>query len=755
MPIAYVGNLGTNNNRTSGNTLATTVTSGASPGTLIVVVVACDNLSATTPTITFSDSVGNTYTTIVEKATNATAAAGVTGAIGAALLSTALVANTSTVTATMSGNVTAKVMNVFAFSGVGTSTRVASVTGSGSSTAPTVTSGTAQVGDLTLGLIAYEDSSALSAADADTTNGSWSTNVNQLTSGGGAATNVGLSFQYKIQTTTASAQTYNNTLATSTDWVSLVATLEPVIERTATGSGTGSQTASAPPVSFTDSFTRANSTTSVGGDWNVQTGTLGITSNAAYMPSGTSAMAYQFIQTSGRKQVVRATVTAPASAGQTSIYIAWQDADNYIALVRSYAFATYILTKRVAGVSTNLGNTGLSATLDAYVTIVRDGDVFYASAQSTTAGQNQTRTIEYTVTGLTGNGVGFSFDTSSTSFTIDDFSARPFVTYSRTATGSGTGSQTATPVKTAIRTATGSGTGSATTVSYKTRQRTATGAGTGTSTAVGARTLARTATANGTGSATNAQLLTRIRTATGTGLGTQTTTAITSRLRTATGNGTGTATSSQLRQILRSATSNGTGTQSAERTYIRSRTATGIGTGTSAVTWSFPSSISVTASATGTGSSSVTWFIPATISRTASGVGTGTVTQTTDVITPIRTASGFGTSSQSATGYLTPEIQRQAFGSGTGASVVEYRREHLRTATDAVTGTATATWTGSPRPLPPPSPTNQARVKSRQTTTVITTKPVIHMVLPLQRVQSLPRLVFDYVEDDETMLCLA
>lgn len=602
MAVAFVADVGGANNKTSGTTLATTVTSNVAVGTLLMVFVSADNLSATTPTFTFSDSAGNTYTTLVQKATNATAASGIAGAIGATLVSAPLTGGSSTVTVTLSGAVTAKISEVLTFSGASTVGRVAAVSASGASTAPTVTTGSASSGDLVVGLITYEDSSLLSAADADTTGGSWSTVVNAITAGGGgAATNAAISVQYKV-VNAAGAQTFNNTLATSTDWNAMAVVLKPSVVVTASGSGVGTQSATVPPVSFTDDFTRANSTTSVGGDW-TQSGVVGIDTNAAYLVSGASGSATQPIQGSGRKQVVRASYVATTTTSAMTLYIAYQDSNNWVGLQRVAGFATWNLCKTVAGVFTNLGNTGLSATADGWVVLVRDGDKFYGSVVAA-AGTTPSRTAEFTITGMTGNGVGFFLDVAGTSYKWDNFTARPLVVATATATGSGVGTQSAVGSKSTSRTATGSGVGTAAVTSSSTRQRTATATGTGTSTAARVTTRARTATATGVGTQTATRTRSVLRTASATGTGTSTATGLVGaapKQRTATGNGTGTSTATRTYARVRTATANGTGTAVVARTVIKTRTATASGAGTAAAVPSRRLAADATASGVGVG----------------------------------------------------------------------------------------------------------------------------------------------------------
>ena len=266
MAVAYVTSHGTATSKTAGTTLTKQPTGTVVVGRTLVLYVTADNLSATTPTFTASDTQGNTWVTLVQGAAVATAGSGVAGAIIASTLTTAL-ATTDTITVTLSGSVTARALAIQEYSGGSTTLRNAGVTAVGTSTAPSVTSNSANSGDLVLGNVAYEDNAGPANQDNDTTNGTWGTYITSFTTGGGATANVALVAQYKV-TTGAGAQTYNPTIGAATDWVAMTATLTPagaatvtrtatgtgngtaatthieVLPRTATGSGTGSATAS-------------------------------------------------------------------------------------------------------------------------------------------------------------------------------------------------------------------------------------------------------------------------------------------------------------------------------------------------------------------------------------------------------------------------------------------------------------------------------------------------------------------------------
>ena len=132
------------------------------------------------------------------------------------------------------------------------------------------------------------------------------------------------------------------------------------------------------------------------------------------------------------------------------------------------------------------------------------------------------------------------------------------------------------------RTATGSGAGTETATASSTRARTGTGAGTGTETATGLHLAPRTATGSGTGTSTTTQIVVGIRTATGSGVGTSTATGVHIGPRTATGAG-GASTGDiavGLHIAPRTATGSGLGTSTTTGLHLSPRTATGSGAST-------------------------------------------------------------------------------------------------------------------------------------------------------------------------------
>jgi hypothetical protein len=586
---AFVRAHRTNSSKVSGSTFDAILAATVPVGNLLVVTTGFDNSGTNAPTVTFSDTKGNTWTTLSTTYGGGTSSAtGLGAAIGFCYVQTQL-ASTDTVTATYSASITAKTLSVVEFSQTLDVEDSAAVVANGSSTTPSATSGTVSNGSVVIGMMANELDQT-GANDTDTTNGSWASAGAIATAGGNAASNIGQRANYKI-VTGSGTQTYNPVLTTTADWVALVAVLKSgtkqtasssatgtssatgsrlvtTIATTASSSGTSSSTATVPVASFTDDFSRANSTTSIGGNWIVRAGTLGITSNQGY-PVTATATATQPIRSSAFKQVVRAKIVAdPAVNSAVNVLIAWKDSSNYIAAVRSQPFATWVLVSVVGGVTTNHGNTGLSATTDVWVHIVRDGTAFQISAQSTTAGAGQSRSATFTISGFEYNDVGFLFPSSGTAYTVDDFTARAVETSTRTASSSGAGTSSATRVVVRLRTATSAGAGTSAASRTIIKLRTATAPATGTSAAERTATRVRTASAAGSGSATATRTVSPARTATSTGSGSSTATG--SRLSTS---------------VDRTATAAGAGSSTATGTSARARTATGTGVGGGAAEW--------------------------------------------------------------------------------------------------------------------------------------------------------------------------
>jgi len=288
-------------------------------------------------------------------------------------------------------------------------------------------------------------------------------------------------------------------------------------------------------------------------------------------------------------------------------------------------------------------------------------------------------------------------------------------TVSRTATGSGTGTESASRAFFSVfsTTATGSGTGTESASRLLTTFKTATNTGASTQSADGLviypprtviyfsspfantqgfylgelfATVSRTATGSGAGTQTATQLHLSLRTATGSGTGTASTVIVRIVPRTALATGTGSQTADGERVILRSATGSGQGTTGSTATglHIAPRTATGAGTG--AATSVEVRLVLRTATGSGSGTQTAVPFIPATIvARTATGSGEGTSTLT-ELVIRIRTATATGSGTAISAELMV--ALRTATGAGTGTESSQRVVTFFRTATASGAGTA-------------------------------------------------------------------
>lgn len=211
----------TSNSEVSGTTMTVgfSISGGPVAGTLVVVFVAADNLSATTPTVSVTDASGNTYTQIGFRGQNASAAAGIVTALFYSIL-TYDVPSPGQVTVTFSGAIVCKAVATRSYAGMAGATLANSAVNSGSSATPTVTSGTVNTGDLVVVANGVENT-ASPGTDTDTLNGPWNSLATSTGSGGNATTHISLTAAHKI-VTGAGAQTFNQAGAASTDWASVI-----------------------------------------------------------------------------------------------------------------------------------------------------------------------------------------------------------------------------------------------------------------------------------------------------------------------------------------------------------------------------------------------------------------------------------------------------------------------------------------------------------------------------------------------------
>lgn len=137
------------------------------------------------------------------------------------------------------------------------------------------------------------------------------------------------------------------------------------------------------------------------------------------------------------------------------------------------------------------------------------------------------------------------------------------ITFARTATGSGSATQTATWLTTRVRSATGSGVGGFYSTGFITHIRQASSsAGTGGSASSGYSTVYSSASGFGTGSSSATATILQLRTATGLGSGTSVSFGYKTVYATATSASTGTSTSVGIRVVVVVATGSGQGSTS-------------------------------------------------------------------------------------------------------------------------------------------------------------------------------------------------
>lgn len=256
---------------------------------------------------------------------------------------------------------------------------------------------------------------------------------------------------------------------------------------------------------------------------------------------------------------------------------------------------------------------------------------------------------------------------------------------------------------TVTRSASGSGTGTESADGVKVKTRDASGSGTGTESATSSLTRARIANGDGIGFSENTWVLTKLRTADGSGTGAQTASGYTTRFRSGSGSGFGTSSSVGIIVEQRDASGSGNGTSNTTGLISRYRTASGLGTGTQSGSgiiaryWNDPNTPYDTAYRNYDG----TWILPASgsglggqtavairiVSRTADGSGSGT-SSALFFISLYRVANGTGgaTTGDSATGlHIAPRV---ATGSGLGTSAADGAKSSLRTATGSGLGSS-------------------------------------------------------------------
>jgi hypothetical protein len=239
------------------------------------------------------------------------------------------------------------------------------------------------------------------------------------------------------------------------------------------------------------------------------------------------------------------------------------------------------------------------------------------------------------------------------------------------------------------KSATGSGSSSSVSSGFATKAKLGTGSGAGSAVAVGVRIVGRTATGSAVGvhvavisGPTQLRLgaitdfsfpyLTGgrfylgpayyLRTASGDGTGSQSTVSIHVVVRSASGSGSaGESTSTDLEILFRSATGSGTSSGEADPFLFVIRAASGSGSGNSSSV--FIRKLLRSSSGSGAGTSSATRLVKNRRSATGSGIGSAVAIR---LVSTIRTATAFGTGTASSISIEL--LPRTATGSGVGAT---------------------------------------------------------------------------------------
>jgi hypothetical protein len=217
---------GTANSTTSSATLAVTTTATVALGEFIVVAIGADNNGGggASSTTGVTDSAGNTYVLRADQLRDPGAAeAGTSLRVYCATAQYAL-ASGQTVTVSFSPNTVCKAAAVWRVVPTSTATHqisfLAETGTSGNGANPTITSATVTSGDLVIGVNSAETSTT-PTADADTSNGTWSTAQVGVANSGSGVTSAVVTTQYKVVTGTAT-QTYNTTLVALDNAISIL-----------------------------------------------------------------------------------------------------------------------------------------------------------------------------------------------------------------------------------------------------------------------------------------------------------------------------------------------------------------------------------------------------------------------------------------------------------------------------------------------------------------------------------------------------
>lgn len=185
-----------------------------------VVLLAWDPSGNSVPTATVADGVGNTYTSI-GSAHQAPATTSSGGGVRMQAFATSTTSSTflgTTITATFSASITAKCMIVIEIIEGTQTERNTSTTSRGTSSNPSYTSPSGDVKDLIISVMAQETNTAgIPTGGSSNTVGTWSSIFTASTTGGGAASNIMLAYQYAV-IKTSGTQTISYTRGSNNNW---------------------------------------------------------------------------------------------------------------------------------------------------------------------------------------------------------------------------------------------------------------------------------------------------------------------------------------------------------------------------------------------------------------------------------------------------------------------------------------------------------------------------------------------------------
>lgn len=223
---------GTGKHQTSASSFTLNPGSNFTAGALAVLCIAADNSStggSTNNISSVTDSLGNLWRARqLPIFDNGSASAGVQGGIFTTDQSAGTLQTGTTVTVSFGAATVAKTWTLMEVTAAAGSQALvltgANATGQPGSSGPTVTTGTIEVGDMVIAMVAMEAGTTQTlTSDADTTNGTWS--AAQYNEIGSSSSGSAIGSQRKVQTTTASTQTFNPTLGLPCDlicsWISV------------------------------------------------------------------------------------------------------------------------------------------------------------------------------------------------------------------------------------------------------------------------------------------------------------------------------------------------------------------------------------------------------------------------------------------------------------------------------------------------------------------------------------------------------